>query len=392
MRLVFLVISALIAFVAAPVAAQDASPVAGSDAGAVSVVASGLTNPRGVIWDASGTLYVAQAGVGGENSATEDAPTEQAIGPWHGGLSASVVRIDGECPMLLAGDLPSAGSAMGDFLGAEDLAILGDQLYASVDGGGAAHGNADHPSGVYRILGNGTTELVADLSAWVRANPVAQVPPDFDPDAGGFSLVADTTTGTFWVVDPNSGQVLNVGLDGSISRIADLSEGHPVATGLALAPQGGVYVGFLTAVPFSEDASRVVHIAPDGTVTEVWTGLTAVTDVAVGPDGTLYAVEMSTNNLEEPPFLVPGSGRVIRQNGVDGSEEIATGLMFPISLAFGPDGGLYVSMPSVGADHGEGIVARIDTATGPAKVEPGSLEEMAGTTSCSPIAAATPVA
>jgi len=124
----------------------------------------------------------------------------------------------------------------------------------------------------------------------------------------------------------------------------------------------------------------------------VWTGLTAVTDVAVGPDGTLYAVEMSTNNLEEPPFLVPGSGRVIRQNGVDGSEEIATGLMFPISLAFGPDGGLYVSMPSVGADHGEGIVARIDTATGPAKVEPGSLEEMAGTTSCSPIAAATPVA
>src|ERR671922_208609 len=67
--------------------------------------------------------------------------------------------------LALAGVLLSAITATGEVLGAEDLAILGDQLYASIDGGGEAHGNADQPSGVYRILADGTADLVADLSA-----------------------------------------------------------------------------------------------------------------------------------------------------------------------------------------------------------------------------------
>ena len=388
----FLLVVMVVALFASPAAAQEASPVPGADSGALTVVASGLTNPRGFLWTADGTLYVAEAGIGGSNEPTDDAPTQQAVGPWRGGPSASVVRIEAGCPVLVAGELPSAMSAMGDALGAEDLAILGDQLYTSVDGGGPAHGNGDQPSGVYRILGNGTTELVADLSAWVRANPVAAVPPDLDPDAAGFSLVADAATESFWVGDPNSGQILNVGLDGSVSRIADLSEGHPVPTGLAAAPQGGVYVGDLTAVPFPDGASRVVHVAADGTVTEVWTGLTAVTDVAVGPDGTLYAVELSTGNLEEPPFLMPGSGRVVRQTGPDSMEAVASGLMLPISLGFGPDGGLYVSMPAIGADNGEGHIVRIDLAAAPVAATPMAMEEAVAAGGCTPAPRGTPVA
>ena len=56
---------ALVALLVIPVAAQDASPVASPTADGLSVVASGLTNPRGVLWAADGTLFVAQAGVGG---------------------------------------------------------------------------------------------------------------------------------------------------------------------------------------------------------------------------------------------------------------------------------------------------------------------------------------
>jgi sugar lactone lactonase YvrE len=343
-----------------------------------------------VTWAADGTLFVAQAGTGGESLGTPVAPPP--VGPFSGGPTASIARIEAGCPVLVAGGLPSSDNALSEVLGAEDLAILGDQLYAAVDGGGEAHGNAAQPSGIYRILGDGTFELVADLSAWVRANPVAVLPPDFDPDAAGFSLVADAAAGTFWVVDPNSGQILSVGLDGSVARVADLSAGHPVPTGLALAPQGGVYVGYLTAVPFPDGASRVDHIAADGTETEVWTGLTAVTDVAVGPDGTLYAVEMSTGNLEEPPFLVPGSGRVVRQSGPDGLEEIATGLGLPVSLAFGPDGGLYVSLPAAGADGGEGIIARLDLAAAPVAIPVDLMAGAPETDTCSPTAVGTPVA
>ena len=377
-----LLIVTLLALLAAPVAAQEATPGATPQASALTTVASGLISPRGFLWTADGTLYVAQAGSGGESLGTPAAPPP--VGPFQGGSTASVVRIDTGCPVLVADGLPSTLDQIGGVLGVEDLAILGDQLYASVDGGGEAHGNASQPSGVYRILADGTWELVADLSAWVRANPVAQVPPDFDPDAAGYSLVADEATQSFWVGDPNSGQILRVGLDGSVARIADLSAGHPVPTQLAAAPQGGVYVGYLTAVPFPDGAAKVSHVAADGTVTDVWTGLTTVTDVAVGPDGTLYAVEMSTGNLEEPPFLMPGSGRVVRQTGEDSAEAVATGLMFPITLGFGPDGGLYVAMPAVGAASGGGTISRIDGVGTPAAV--------AAPADCAPVGAATPTA
>src|SRR5215212_3346108 len=375
-----LLVVTLLALLAAPVAAQEATPGTTPQVGTLSPVASGLVNPRGFLWTDDGTLYVAQAGTGGTSLGTpEVAPP---LGPFHGGSSARIVRIDNGCPVLVAEELPSVVFTTGEVLGAEDLAVLGDQLYASVDGGGESHGNAAQPSGVYRILANGSTELVADLSAWVRANPVALLPPDHDPDAAGFSLVADPTANAFWVDDPNSGQILNMGLDGSVTRVVDLSDPHRVPTGLAVAPQGGVYVGFLTPVPFPDGASSVIHIAPDGTVTEVWSGLTAVTGVAVGPDGTLYTSEMTTGNLEEPPFVVPGSGRIVHQTGPDSSENVATGLMFPIGLAFGADGGLYVSIPAFGADAGTGTISRIDLT--------GTAEAAAASTACSPVAAATP--
>jgi len=377
----FFLVIALLALLAAPVAAQEASPVASPTAGTPRAVASGLVNPRGFLWTDDGTLFVAQAGTGGTSLGTPE--VGPPLGPFHGGSSASVVRIADSCPVLVAGDLPSVVFTTGEVLGAEDLAVLGGQLYASVDGGGESHGNAAQPSGVYRILENGRTELVADLSAWVRANPVALLPPDHDPDAAGFSLIADPTANSFWVDDPNSGQILNVALDGTVTRVVDLSEPHRVPTGLAVAPQGGVYVGFLTPVPFPDGASSVIHVAPDGTVTEVWTGLTAVTGVAVGPDGTLYASEMTTGNLEEPPFVMPGSGRIVHQTGPDSSENVATGLMFPIGLAFGADGGLYVSMPAAGADSGGGTISRIDLT--------GAAEAAAASTACSPVGAATPI-
>lgn len=367
----------LLALLVTPVAAQEATP----QASALTTVASGLISPRGFLWTADGTLYVAQAGSGGSSLGTPTAPPP--VGPFQGGATASVVRIENGCPVLVAGDLPSTNDQIGGTLGVEDLALLGGQLYASVDGGGEAHGNAAQPSGVYRILENGTAELVADLSTWVRENPVSHMPPDFDPDAAGYSLVADEAAGTLWVDNPNSGEILSVSLDGTVTRIADISAGHLVPTMLAAAPQGGVYVGFLTAVPFPDGAAKVSHVAADGTVTDVWTGLTAVTDVAVSPDGTLYAVEMSTGNVEEPPFMVPGSGRVVRQSGLDSAEEVATGLMFPITLDFGPDGALYVAMPAMGAASGGGTIARIDSVDTAAAATPPD---------CTPVGGATPAA
>jgi sugar lactone lactonase YvrE len=268
-------------------------------------------------------------------------------------------------------------------LGAEDVAFLDGQLYAAADGGGPVHGNPDLPSGIYRADADGTVTVVADLSAWLRANPVAVEPPDYDPDADGYRMVADEAAGVLWVLEPNAGGVLTVTPDGTVTRVVDLSADHPVPSAIALAPEGGaVYVGTLTAVPYPNGEAKVMKITTDGTVTDVWTGLTVVTGVAVGPDGTLYAAELSTNNLTEPPFLVPGTGKVVRQTGPDSSEEIATGLMLPIALGFGPDGGLYYSSPAIGANEGQGVIIRLDVA---GMATSSAASETAATPTCEPV-------
>ena len=120
-------------------------------------------------------------------------------------------------------------------------------------------------------------------------------------------------------------------------------------TGIAPAPDGGVYVGNLTPFPFPDEAAKVVHVAPDGTVTDHWTGLTAVVALAVGPDDALYALEMVTGSIDEDPFILPDTGRIVRQTGPDTLEVVAEGLNFPIGMDFGPDGALYVSLPALGA-------------------------------------------
>jgi hypothetical protein len=132
--------------------AQQATPVA---APAGVPIATGLTNPRGFTWGADGTLYVALAGSGGSAAATEQAPTSKIIGPFSGGTTGAVAKIENGCPVAVATGLASTADGMGEVLGAEDVAFLGGQLYVSVDGGGPVHGNADHASGVYKVNANG---------------------------------------------------------------------------------------------------------------------------------------------------------------------------------------------------------------------------------------------
>jgi hypothetical protein len=110
----------------------------------------------------------------------------------------------------------------------------------------------------------------------------------------------------------------------------------------------------------------VLHVAPDGTVSEHWTGLTLVTALAAGPDGSLYALEMATGiDPADPASIAPGSGRVMRRTGPDSAEDVVTGLDLPVAMEFGPDGALYVAGPAFGADDGEGTILRVDNAAAP---------------------------
>lgn len=378
----FAFVSFAIALVAGavPAQAQPATPGAGPPgelpAGAT-VVAGGLTNPRGMTWGADGTLYVALAGSGGSTPGQLETPP----GPFLGGPTGAVVRIENGCPVPVVTGLPSTLDSTGGVTGVADVAILGGQLYGLVAPGTEVTGNPGTTNGVYQINADGTAVLIADYSAWVHENPPAVSPPEGFPNPGNpFAMVAGEDR--LWVVDSVNGLVVTVTPAGEITLAADLSADHPVPTGIALAPEGGVYVGTLTAAPFSSGAAKVVQIAPDGAVTDVWTGLTMVTGVVVDASGTLSATEMSTGNTEQPPVLVPGSGRVVRQTGPDQAEPVATGMLFPIALDVGPDGALYVALPAVGADAGGGMIIRL-AATGNAA---SPVAGAAAAPTCAPVA------
>jgi sugar lactone lactonase YvrE len=341
----------------APDPSESLPPPPPADTG-ITLAASGLANPRGIAWDEAGIMYVAQAGLGTQESATDP--------------SAAVVRIIAGCPEPVASGLPSTEDPFTDVLGPEDVAILGGQLY--VLQGATAHSldemNPNTPNGVYAVQPDGTVQLVADLTTWILANPTETVPEDYNPLGEPFRMVADEEAGLLWVLEANRGEVLTVTPDGTIARVVDMSRGHPVLTGFALAPEGGVYVSNLTPFPHGDGTAVAWKVTADGTVSLVWAGLTVATGLAVGPDGTLYAAEMATGN-DTPAGMQPGTGRIVRQSDTINSDVLVTGLEYPIVLRTGPDDALYTALPAYGPNKDAGVIIRVPLGIqGPVALDP----------------------
>jgi sugar lactone lactonase YvrE len=321
-------------------------------------VGSGLANPRGIAWDDAGIMYVAQAGLG---------TAESSANP-----SAAVVRLIGGCPEAVAVGLPSTEDPFTDVLGPEDVAVLDGQLY--VLQGATAHSldemDPSTPNGVYAVQPDGTVTLVADLTSWILANPTVFTPDDYNPLGEPFRMLADQDAGLLWVLEANRGEVLTVTPEGTITRVVDMSRGHPVLTGFALAPGGGVYVSNLTPFPHGDGTAVAWHVSPDGTVSLVWAGLTAATGLAVGPDGSLYAAEMATGN-DTPAGMQPATGRILRQVDTINSDVLVTGLEYPIVLRAGPDDALYAALPAYGPNKDSGVIIRVPyDVKGPVALDP----------------------
>jgi hypothetical protein len=331
------------------------------------VVATGLDNPRHLTFSSDGELYVVEAGRGGTGPCVEH-PT---LGEFCFGLTGAVtqVRDSGPEQRVLTG-LPSISVEDGDTIGPSDIALTGSQKFVlSIGLGGSDQFRAGFgPQGallgtlVTGKLKHGGFSLFADVLANeaianpdgtdIDSNPVGLVREGEGyvlADAGGNAVVRASHKGTFTTITPlPPGSALAppfLGLPPGTQIPTDA-----VPTSVVRGPDGAYYISQLTGFPFEVGDASIWRVVPGQAPTVYASGLTNLTDLAFGGDGSLYAVEIASAGLLNPPI-----GSLLRINpGSSQHETIIGGLFAPYGVALGR-GSAYVSTCSVCVGGGEVI-------------------------------------
>lgn len=380
-------------------ALQGATPVASPGMGQPGVpegcvvVADGLVNPRYVAVDDDGVIYISEAGTGGDEMVSppaaspepsaspvtdEPAPDMGEMPPIMRGNTGQVTMVtpDGEQSVLVDG-LPSYMVGGLEITGPAGLVISNDAILLAVGGSGPATAFSEPLEYENTIVSidpqSGSVTMLADLGVVERGTNPDPYNIDsnlygIDVGEDGYIYVNDAGGNTTFRVPNGGGEVelvaIHPGIEipegdappgGNPGRGGELAL-DPVPTDIVTGADGSMLVGLLSGGPFPAGAAKVVSVAPDGTITDLATGLTMVVGLAVGPDGHLYASQLSMNLMGE----MPEPGNVVRVLEDGTHEVVLDGLMLPNGMTFDQDGNMLVVVNTVSIGGPTGQLLRCE--------------------------------
>ena len=314
----------------------------------VTVVASGLDEPRSLAWGPHGHLLVSEAGTppplcSGSGFALEC---------W--GLTGSISDVSSGTPVRIVTGLASDLNEQ-EVVGPDGMAYVRGHLYA-LESGSPQGVPSGLPAGLANELKRqyGALLDVTGRSVRVVANPgsvdyvwsqahVSLAPNDF-PDANPYAVVGNPHGG-FYLVDAASNTLDSVGPLGDVHVLAFVPNTpagtDAVPTCLAVGPDGAVYVGQITGHGNSATAANVYRYTPRGGLTVWQSGFSAINGCGFGANGDFYVTELDTTG-----FLPTGDpDGVVIQISHDGTRTVlgAGKLFAPSGFLAGPDGSIYVS-------------------------------------------------
>jgi len=262
----------------------------------------------------------------------------------------------------------------GAFSGATDVSAIGRSSWWVTHGSSDGAQGTDTDQGVYRVSRGRVRKLVNLFAFEVANNPaggtIESNPFDVESLSGEYALVADAAGNDLLLVD-DEGQVEVVAVfpnemvptdhlkslvncpagPPSFCNMPDMVPAQPVPTSVAVGPDGYYYVGELKGIPSPLNKSRIWRIAagaswaqcPDADCELVFDGgFTSIIDMAFGPDGLLYVVELDENSWFATN-VGQAIGGTINACDVDALAcvEVAGDMTLPTAITFGKNGTLW---------------------------------------------------
>jgi hypothetical protein len=348
----------------AVVAAALAIPAVGLAASSPQAVMTGLDNPRGLAWGPEGGLYVAEAGRGGSGVCVPSLDVPTAVRCY--GATGAVSRLWHGVQERVVTGLPSVAfpPAGATAAGPQHVSFQGrGGLFITI---GCSCNKATPTGALLDSLGFGYLLKASASGNTKQIADVARYEADVNPDGGlidsnPYGLLA--LPGHRLVTDAGGNSLVDVAANGDVSTVAAFPKApgprDAVPTGVVVGPDGAYYVATLTGAPFTPGTASVYRVVPGQAPTLYAWNLSALTDLAFGPDGSLYALRFGSP-IPGVPFPLAGPGAIWRvpPGGGGTSTLVAGGLPSATGLVVGADGALYVSVN--GSSAGSGAVWRIE--------------------------------